>query len=1209
MSQIDKFKGMIDEVKMSNIVRPASYFLNNYTSGAPQTSDANTIGLWHFDESTGSTTNATVGTGGSLSNTVFKSGKFGNGLYFNGVNSYTTIPQSVPTSNMTFEFWINPDTVQTSWPISWYGMYTSGYILNATVKQSYKYLWSTGDSTTSINVTPTKTTTYYVTVTDGITVCNDSVKVTVSQPIINTSNVSGCNSLVYKGMTYTGSATERDTVRTKQGCDSIYNIANITVNLTTSGDTIATVCNSINWYSTTYNVSGSYIHTLKNVKGCDSVLNLHLTVKLSSSSTTNLTVYSNQLPYTWNGLIFSTAGSQTKHLNNAVGCDSAATLNLTVIAAQPKTLFIAQQNACNGGTVSVPVLMKNIKRVVGFQGSVKFDKTILKYTGITNGIGNISPSVIDTAIGKIGFLWVDPLLAGVTYPDSTVAFSVKFNVLANYTGKTALTFDTIPTALEIDTVETGTGLSHKTLDTAFINGYINFTGITSKSNNSVIICPSALPFKWNGLTFNASGSQTAHFTNSTGCDSAATMVLTVKPNATTSTVNVSGCNSVVYKGVTYTVSTTVRDTVKSKMGCDSIYNVGNIKVTTINPVTNYISLSNCNQLIYKGITYYNSGIATDTVRSYQGCDSVYNVLLITINNIKPKTTTAIIYGCNSVSFRGVNYTSTTSITDTAKSYQGCDSMYNVTVINVKTIVAKQYPIFLSGCNSVTYKGVIYYANTIVKDTVKSYLGCDSIYNIATIVINKITLYTGSVNLNSCDTVIYKGVVYNNSISFIDTTKSVGGCDSIYTTVNITINNMSISGGVYHPSKGYVIPNVSAIMTGSASANNISTGNYSFNCVPQAANEIIRLYKNNEITKANGVTALDIAMVQSHILAKSLLNSPYKILAADVSGDGKVTALDIVYMKRLILGIDTTFTNSTTKQTRLWAFVDSSYKFVDTTNPFPFKDSISYTGLSASKSNQTFIGCKLGDVNWDWNPAVARPQINNTNTVELTYDRYPSDALAGRTDGYVHIPIKVKNFKNMLGIQYTINFNSSVLKWVGIDNNMLNFETGTNHSAEGKVSFLWVDAKNEVKTLEDGSVIFNLVFEKTGKEAIGKEAIENTLSVDGSITSIAAYDKDYGLHGVVMKASPITIVESPKETWTVSPNPTKDGVIKIQMNLKDKKTVVFRLIDNTGRVLFVKQVEGMKGSNNIILREGNIDSGTYFLEAHGIEGVKQLRIEN
>jgi hypothetical protein len=58
----------------------------------------------------------------------------------------------------------------------------------------------------------------------------------------------------------------------------------------------------------------------------------------ATSSTTNLTLPSTSLPYTWNGLTFNTAGSQTAHLTNACGADSAATLNLTVTNTLPSYL-------------------------------------------------------------------------------------------------------------------------------------------------------------------------------------------------------------------------------------------------------------------------------------------------------------------------------------------------------------------------------------------------------------------------------------------------------------------------------------------------------------------------------------------------------------------------------------------------------------------------------------------------------------------------------------------------------------------------------------------------------------------------------------------------------------------------------------------------------------------------------------------------------
>ena len=433
----------------------------------------------------------------------------------------------------------------------------------------------------------------------------------------------------------------------------------------------------------------------------------------------------------------------------------------------------------------------------------------------------------------------------------------------------------------------------------------------------------------------------------------------------------------------------------------------------------------------------------------------------------------------------------------------------------------------------------------------------------------------------------------------------GSADSLI--VGSLISYFTLGGNIVSP-LGKSINNATVSLNGIGTLSN-SSYNY---IVVGNTSQIIKVTKNNDVNRTNGVTAVDIALVQSNILGKSKLNSSYKLIAADVNGDGKVTALDIVYMKRLILGIDSTFTNSTTKQTRLWAFVDSSYKFPDTTNPFPYKDSISYTGLSVSKTNQTFIGCKLGDVNWDWNPAIARPMVNNNDAVELSYS-YPSDALAGRTDGYmkqtvissdgyIHIPVKVKNFKDMLGMQFTISFDPSVMQWQGIGHNPLGIETGTNHSSEGNVTFLWVDPKNEIKTLEDGSVLIELVLKTI------KPFNNETIDINSSITAIAAYDKDYGVHNVVLKRVE-NIQPIQTETWVVAPNPTNDGVIQVMMNLADNKAIVFRLIDNTGRVLLVKQVEGVKGSNNIALREGNIPGGTYYLQAVGVEGVKQLRIEN
>lgn len=55
--------------------------------------------------------------------------------------------------------------------------------LNQTAALPISYRWSTGDTTFSINVSPTKTTTYYVTASNGISTCTDSVTIFVEEPV------------------------------------------------------------------------------------------------------------------------------------------------------------------------------------------------------------------------------------------------------------------------------------------------------------------------------------------------------------------------------------------------------------------------------------------------------------------------------------------------------------------------------------------------------------------------------------------------------------------------------------------------------------------------------------------------------------------------------------------------------------------------------------------------------------------------------------------------------------------------------------------------------------------------------------------------------------------------------------------------------------------------------------------------------------------
>ncbi|MEI8054294.1 MAG: GDSL-type esterase/lipase family protein, partial [Bacteroidota bacterium] len=149
------------------------------------------------------------------------------------------------------------------------------------------------------------------------------------------SNISICANqtpFIWNGNSYNTSGTYSVTRTNAKNCDSIASL-NLTINNTSSSITDATVCANQSpyvWNGNNYSTSGVYSVMLVNANGCDSIATLNLVVNDLSESTTIITICINQTPYVWNGNNYSTSGNYSVTLANANGCDSVATLNLTV---------------------------------------------------------------------------------------------------------------------------------------------------------------------------------------------------------------------------------------------------------------------------------------------------------------------------------------------------------------------------------------------------------------------------------------------------------------------------------------------------------------------------------------------------------------------------------------------------------------------------------------------------------------------------------------------------------------------------------------------------------------------------------------------------------------------------------------------------------------------------------------------------------------
>ena len=165
----------------------------------------------------------------------------------------------------------------------------------------------------------------------------------------SSANITICPSQLpynWNGYTFNTAGSQTATLTNSGGCDSVVTL-NLTVGSTSISNTTTSACDSLVWNGTTYAASGIYTWIGINSTGCDSTATLNLTINASSTSSTSLSVCLSQLPYSWNGLTFNAAGSQTAHLNNSVGCDSAATLNLTVLSTSTSSTNVT---ICNNQT-------------------------------------------------------------------------------------------------------------------------------------------------------------------------------------------------------------------------------------------------------------------------------------------------------------------------------------------------------------------------------------------------------------------------------------------------------------------------------------------------------------------------------------------------------------------------------------------------------------------------------------------------------------------------------------------------------------------------------------------------------------------------------------------------------------------------------------------------------------------------------------------
>lgn len=267
--------------------------------------------------------------------------------------------------------------------------------------------------------------------------------------------------------------------------------------------------------------------------------------------------------------------------------------------------------------------------------------TLTQLSGISDNSGNNSATAqLTVAVAPV---------ASINYPSSSYCPSGSAFVTqtgqggGSYRAEAGLSINSTTGAINLSASSPGS----YTVKYVFTNGQCTDTArfaLTVKAKTSsvsnVTVCTGQLPYIWNGSSYSSAGTYTWNGINAAGCDSLATLNLTVISSVPGSSQSTTACNSYSWYQTTYSQSGTYTRSYVNANGC----NVTDTLRLVINPNTSSnTSAVACNSqlpYIWNGTSYSATGTYTKTISNSQGCDSVM-ILQLTVTGIIPSAPSSI----------------------------------------------------------------------------------------------------------------------------------------------------------------------------------------------------------------------------------------------------------------------------------------------------------------------------------------------------------------------------------------------------------------------------------------------------------------------------------------------------------------------------------------------------------------------------------------
>jgi hypothetical protein len=392
-----------------------------------------------------------------------------------------------------------------------------------------------------------------------------------------------------------------------------------------------------------------------------------------------------------------------------------------------------------------------------------------------------------------------------------------------------------------------------------------------------------------------------------------------------------------------------------------------------------------------------------------------------------------------------------------------------------------------------------------------------------------------------------------------------------------------------------VQGVSTELSGKAVMNmsTASDGKYSFKGLEKSYDYSVT--PTLDANPLNGVSTFDMVLMQKHILGIQPLDSPYKMIAADINNSKSITTLDLILLRKLILNLDTKFTSNTS-----WRFVDAAYRFPNPSNPWSesWPEIASINNLSA-KATADFVAVKIGDVNGTASPtsaAVAEPR--KAGRLELSTEE---QRIEGAQE--YRVEIRAKELKTIEGYQFTLELDQNKVDLVDIDYGVAKAEHFGIFQREGIITTSW---NRKGASENDDAILFTLHLQ--GK---GAAKLSEALTISSRYTANEAYNEGGDYLSVAMSYTKPVVINDKPELLQNIPNPFSDHT-QIDFYLPQATEGRLTIRDAKGSIVCRLKADYNKGWNQVTIKQSDLKAAGvlyYTLETPDFIGTKKMVVMN